>query len=70
MDEVHSGRSYQSVFGKRLHFGLACRSALEQLRVKWIGDGGDVVRILDVDRLITIVEGCGLVATPASGKLP
>ena len=26
IDEVHSGRSYQSDFGKRLHFGLAQRS--------------------------------------------
>jgi hypothetical protein len=70
IDEVHSGRSYQSDFGKRLHFGLGWRSAVEQIRVNWIGGGVDVVRNVGVDRLITIVEGRGLVPPPASAKLP
>jgi hypothetical protein len=68
IDEVHSGRSYQSDFGKRLHFGLAQRSAVEQIRVNWIGGGGDIVRNVGVDRLITIVEGRGPPSVPA--KLP
>ena len=70
IDEVHSGRSYQSDFGKRLHFGLGRRSAVEQIRVNWIGGGGDVVRNVDVGRLITIVEGRGLVPPPAPANLP
>jgi enediyne biosynthesis protein E4 len=70
IDEVHSGRSYQSDFGKRLHFGLGPRNAVEQIQVKWIGGGVDIVRNVGVDRLITIVEGRGLVPPPAPGKLP
>jgi len=70
IDEVHSGRSYQSDFGKRLHFGLGRRSAVEQIRVNWIGGGVDIVRNVGVDRLITIVEGRGLVAQTAPGRSP
>ncbi len=61
IDEVHSGRSYQSDFGKRLQFGLGQRSQIDQIRVKWVGGGVDIVRNAGVDRLITIVEGRGLV---------
>src|SRR5437867_2672507 len=50
IDEVHSGRSYQSDFGKRRHFGLCRRSAAEQIRVNWIGGGSDIVRNVVVDR--------------------
>ncbi len=60
IDEVHSGRSYQSDFGKRLHFGLGSRTAVQQIRVRWIGGSVDVVRNVGVDRLVTIVEGSGL----------
>ena len=55
--EVHSGRSYQSDFGKRLHFGLGSRKAVGQVRVDWIGGGTDIVENPGADRLITIVEG-------------
>jgi len=65
IDEVHSGRSYQSDFGKRLHFGLGQRSKVDQIRVKWIGGGIDVVRDVEVNRLVTIVEGSGRVSSPA-----
>src|SRR5438128_842049 len=69
IDEVHSGRSYQSDFGKRLHFGLGRRSAVDQIWVKWIGGGVDVIRNVGVDRLITIVEGSGA-AAPAAVQRP
>ena len=64
IDEVHSGRSYQSDFGKRLHFGLGSRTAVEQVRVNWIGGGVDTIRNVGVNRLVTIVEGRGLVPPP------
>ena len=70
IDEVHSGRSYQSDFGKRLHFGLGQRKAIDEVRVKWIGGGVESVRDVPVDRLITIVEGRGLVSSPAPATLP
>jgi hypothetical protein len=70
IDEVHSGRSYQSDFGKRLQFGLGQHSAVEQIRVNWIGGGVDVVRNVGVDRLITIVEGQNPSPAPAQAKKP
>ena len=68
IDEVHSGRSYQSDFGKRLHFGLGQRNKVDQIRVKWIGGGVDIVQDVSVDRLITIVEGRGLVPSQPSAN--
>jgi hypothetical protein len=57
IDEVHSGRSYQSDFGKRLHFGLGTRSSVDEIRVAWIGGGVDVIRDVGVNRVVTVVEG-------------
>jgi hypothetical protein len=59
IDEVHSGRSYQSDFGKRLHFGLGRRDKVDQVRVRWIGGGTDVFRNVGVDRILTVQEGSG-----------
>ncbi|MHC1769186.1 MAG: CRTAC1 family protein [Verrucomicrobiia bacterium] len=61
IDEVHSGRSYQSDFGKRLYFGLGQRKTVEQIQVRWIGGGVDTVRDVPIDRLVTIEESRGLV---------
>jgi enediyne biosynthesis protein E4 len=63
IDEVHSGRSYQSDFGKRLQFGLGRRSTVDEIQVRWIGGGVDTVRNVGVDQLVLIEEGKGL-ATP------
>lgn len=60
IDEVHSGRSYQSDFGKRLQFGLGLRTRVDQIEVKWVGGGTDVVHNVEANRLITVVEGRGL----------
>lgn len=70
IDEVHSGRSYQSDFGKRLQFGLGSRRLVEEIRVQWIGGGVDLVRNVPVDRLIKIVEQRGLVTDAAPNQKP
>ena len=57
IDEVHSGRGYQSHYGTRLHFGLGRRERLDRVEVRWIGGGVDVLHGVDVDRIITITEG-------------
>ncbi|MBE7504109.1 MAG: CRTAC1 family protein [Verrucomicrobiales bacterium] len=67
IDEVHSGRSYQSDFGKRLHFGLGHRTAVDEVRVQWVGGGVDRFRPKGVNRLLTLVEGAGR-GTGAPGK--
>jgi hypothetical protein len=64
MDEVHSGRSYQSHYGMRLHFGLGRRDRVDRIEVRWIGGGVDVLENVGVDRLLTITEG----STPAGNS--
>ncbi len=57
VDEVHSGRGYQSHWGTRLHFGLGPRDRVDRLEVRWIGGGVDVLEDLPVDRLTIVEEG-------------
>ncbi len=57
IDEVHSGRSYQSHYGMRLYFGLGKRSLVDRIEVRWIGGGVDVVENVDVDQLLILTEG-------------
>jgi hypothetical protein len=57
VDEVHSGRGYQSHYGMRLHFGLGKHERVDRIEVRWIGGGVDVLENVAVDRLLTITEG-------------
>jgi hypothetical protein len=57
IDEVHSGRGYQSHFGTRLHFGLGPRDRVDRIEVQWPGGGTDQLENVAVDRQVTIVEG-------------
>jgi enediyne biosynthesis protein E4 len=54
--EVHSGRSYQSHFGTRLHFGLEQNEQIDRIEVRWLGGGTDVLSEIEPDRLIVITE--------------
>jgi hypothetical protein len=55
-DEVHSGRSYQSHYGMRLHFGLGAQYRVSRIEVRWIGGGVDVLEDVEADQLIEIKE--------------
>ena len=57
LDEVHSGRGYQSHYGMRLHFGLGNRNKVDRIEVRWIGGGVDVFKNVAADQLITLTEG-------------
>jgi hypothetical protein len=57
LDEVHSGRGYQSHYGMRLHFGLGNREKVDSIEVRWIGGRMDVFKNVIVDRLVTLTEG-------------
>jgi hypothetical protein len=58
MDEVRSGRGYQSHWGTRLHFGLANNKRVERIEVHWPCSGVvDVVENVPADQLLTIAEG-------------
>ncbi len=55
--EVHSGRSYQSHFGSRLHFGLGDRTQVDRVEIRWLGGQKQTLENVGVDRLITVVQG-------------
>ncbi len=57
LDEVHSGRGYQSHYGTRLHFGLGNTPKADRIEVRWIGGGVDVFEDIPADRQITLTEG-------------
>lgn len=57
IDEVHSGRSYQSDFGRRLHFGLGAVKKLDRIEVKWVGGGNEVLLNPALNQRILITEG-------------
>ena len=59
IDEVHSGRSYQSHFGTRLHFGLGHGTHIERVEVRWIGGGVDVFSKVQADQSVVLTEGTG-----------
>ena len=59
LDEVHSGRGYQSHYGMRLHFGLGNRVKIDRIEVRWIGGGVDIFKDISVDQLLKITEGAG-----------
>jgi hypothetical protein len=59
LDEVHSGRGYQSHYGMRLHFGLGNREKIDRIEVRWIGGGVDTFKNIAADQLLTITEGTG-----------
>jgi len=57
LDEVHSGRGYQSHYGMRLYFGLGNRERVDRIEVRWIGGGVDVFKDIAVDQLLMLTEG-------------
>jgi len=54
--EAHSGRSYQSHFGSRLHFGLGRHARAERIEVRWLGGATQVLRDVPADQRIVIFE--------------
>ena len=54
MDEVHSGRGYQSHWGTRLHFGLGKHKRIDRIEVHWPRSG--TVDILENVALRPVVD--------------
>jgi hypothetical protein len=62
IDEVHSGRGYQSHWGSRLHYGLGNRARVDRLEIRWLGSGAvEVYEDVAADQRIFIQEGTGIV---------
>lgn len=66
VDEVRSGRGYQSHWGTRLHFGLGRRQRVDRLEVRWLGGRPEVIENIPADRFLTVAEGRGLVRAAAN----
>ena len=63
MDEVHSGRGYQSHWGTRLHFGLAKNKRVKRIEVHWPRSGlVDILEDVPADQMLTIAEGSAVEA--------
>jgi hypothetical protein len=56
LDEVHSGRGYQSHHGMRLHFGLGDCDHVDRIEVRWLGGGTQRIEDVEADRRVVIVE--------------
>jgi hypothetical protein len=56
IDEVHSGRGYQSHSGTRLHFGLGDHQRVDRIEVRWLGGGLDVLEDIEANQVLTIIE--------------
>ncbi len=56
VDEVHSGRGYQSHWGTRLHFGLGAHDRVDYLEVQWLGGAIDRLEDVAVDQCLVIRE--------------
>jgi hypothetical protein len=59
VDEVHSGRGYQSHYGKRLNFGLGDSDHVDRIVVHWIGGVAEAFENLKADQRIVLQEGTG-----------
>lgn len=59
VDEVHSGRGYQSHWGSALHFGLGTHDRVDRIEVHWLGGRHEVFPSGPADRRLTLVEGSG-----------
>ena len=61
VDEVRSGGSYFSQNDLRVHFGLGKAAKVDLLQVRWPSGQLDELKDLDVDRVIHLKEGQGIV---------
>jgi enediyne biosynthesis protein E4 len=59
--EVYSGGSYGSNSDPRLHFGLGASSTIEKAAVYWPSGRRERFSLPGVDRIVTLVEGQGVV---------
>lgn len=59
MDEVRSGRSYQSHSGTRLQFGLGKRTQIDQIEVRWPNGRVELFGAAPVNQRLTLVEETG-----------
>jgi hypothetical protein len=60
VDEVRSGDSYLSQSDLRLHFGLAKRTKIDLIEVRWPSGIVDKINDVGANKILTVKEGQGL----------
>ena len=70
LDEVHSGRSYQSHYGLRLHVGLGPCDRVDRLEIRWLGGVVTVLEDVPADRVLTVVQEGSIVTRSVSEDGP
>jgi hypothetical protein len=59
VDEVRSGRGYQSDYGRQLHFGLGARDKVDRIEVQWPSERKQVIQGMLANQRLTIKEDGG-----------
>jgi enediyne biosynthesis protein E4 len=59
--DVFSGGSYASSSDPSLHFGLGAATKVDKVEIQWPSGTKEEIRIPSVDRIVTVVEGKGMV---------
>jgi hypothetical protein len=59
--DVISGGSYGSSSDQRLHFGLGTATKVDKCEIHWPSGKKEEVLVPGVDRILTVVEGQGVV---------
>jgi len=59
--DVFSGGSYASSSDPRLHFGLGAAAQVDKVEILWPDGAKEEVKIPAIDRIVTVVEGKGIV---------
>ena len=60
--DVFSGGSYASISDPRVHFGLGSSQKVDKVEIHWPSGAKEGIRVPAVDRILTVVEGKGIVA--------
>lgn len=61
VEEVHSGGSYISQSDLRLHFGLEKRTRIDLIEIRWPSGTVDRVTNANVNKILTVKEGQGII---------
>jgi enediyne biosynthesis protein E4 len=59
--DVISGGSYGSSSDQRVHFGLGTATKVERVEIHWPDGKTEETSVPGVDRILTVVEGKGVV---------
>jgi hypothetical protein len=59
--DIFSGGSYASSSDQRLHFGLGTATKVDTVEILWPDGIKEEIKIPAIDRIVTVVEGKGIV---------